>query len=649
MTPINNDRQMQQDPEAPPAVTTTTTTTTMPFDEGTEQQQQQHQQQQQEQKQSFSVAATSTTNDNQSHYQSVPESGDATLKKDGFIVAMEHEHDTGTDAVTNTHVGRSTTWLLLSSMTSTLSKTIPGLFSTQVRRKQFVTACYLGVGAIFGTLLRMVMAQLFGEECRSPGTVGWIADDSVLCVTSNGETSTVGGIVFADLPANVLGCFIMGLLQDGKSLELAVHSPLGILKPSSVWQGYDIWHTALKTGFCGSLTTFSGWNSEMVIMILGNADAQLSSQVWKALFGYIIGLEVGLGSYVFGRSVAFWYHQWRNPYLRAEEKAVAVRVTQGMAVNPNLPALERRFLHDLDLAENTTERNRHLIPQLVDTPALAALGRWRSSTKESRRVEHVELSTELMKLETCILAEQRHLTIEQAEFARKNGWDIDSLQEYAATSNRYSSQAYATMSDESEYSLADSGDGGKVDYLTPSGVYKTLSEETSVWYSIPVAFSILTGLILLLVVLVSYVWTDMTESYEITYRTMAYAMMFSTPGALLRWKLGAWYNGKLPIPNWAWFPLGTLLANAIGSMVSMSMIGWEYNLQLSNDASGGFWAVATVRAIKIGFSGCLTTVSTFVSEIHTLSSLRQGRGYKYAIITLVLCCCLAMVLYAIIV
>jgi fluoride ion exporter CrcB/FEX len=124
-------------------------------------------------------------------------------------------------------------------------------------------------------------------------------------------------------------------------------------------------------------------------------------------------------------------------------------------------------------------------------------------------------------------------------------------------------------------------------------------------------------------------------------------MLFSTPGALLRWKLGAWYNGKLPIPTWAWLPLGTLLANAIGSIVSMSMIGWEFNLQISNVT--GYWSIATVRAIKIGFSGCLTTVSTFVSEIHSLSNLRQGRGYKYAIVTLVLCCCLAMIMYAVIV
>merc|ERR1719162_2205299 len=141
---------------------------------------------------------------------------------------------------------------------------------------------------------------------------------------------------------------------------------------------------------------------------------------------------------------------------------------------------------------------------------------------------------------------------------------------------------------------------------------------------------------MILVVLMLH-WNAKT-SYAITYRTMAYSMLFAAPGALLRWKLSG-LNGQLGeilprLHKMAWLPVGTLVANVLGATVSIIMIGWEYNLNIGG--GGGFWGIATVRAIKIGFSGCLPTVSTFVSEVHKLSKIRQDRGYKYILVTLVI-------------
>lgn len=50
---------------------------------------------------------------------------------------------------------------------------------------------------MLGTFLRIAMAQLFGDECANPGTVGWLAASSPLCVTKDGESEREGGIVFA--------------------------------------------------------------------------------------------------------------------------------------------------------------------------------------------------------------------------------------------------------------------------------------------------------------------------------------------------------------------------------------------------------------------------------------------------------------------
>ncbi len=119
---------------------------------------------------------------------------------------------------------------------------------------------YISIFAIIGSILRILLAQLFGEECRNPGTVGWLKAGQPLCVTANGEASIEGGIIFADLPANLLGSFVMGLMQATDTMDLPKTFPVAWLSADSPFQSYDIIHFAIKTGFCGSLTTFSSWN-----------------------------------------------------------------------------------------------------------------------------------------------------------------------------------------------------------------------------------------------------------------------------------------------------------------------------------------------------------------------------------------------------
>jgi hypothetical protein len=74
------------------------------------------------------------------------------------------------------------------------------------RRKTIVTAMYLSIAAILGTFLRIAMAQLFGDECANPGTVGWLAASSPLCVTKDGDSEREGGIVFAVCVQNKIMC-----------------------------------------------------------------------------------------------------------------------------------------------------------------------------------------------------------------------------------------------------------------------------------------------------------------------------------------------------------------------------------------------------------------------------------------------------------
>lgn len=68
---------------------------------------------------------------------------------------------------------------------------------TEYRLDFIVTCLWMSIAAYFGSFLRIILAQLFGEECANPGSVGWLAAGSPLCVTAGGEADQQGGIVFA--------------------------------------------------------------------------------------------------------------------------------------------------------------------------------------------------------------------------------------------------------------------------------------------------------------------------------------------------------------------------------------------------------------------------------------------------------------------
>ena len=123
---------------------------------------------------------------------------------------------------------------------------------------------------------------------------------------------------------------------------------------------------------------------------------------------------------------------------------------------------------------------------------------------------------------------------------------------------------------------------------------------------------------------------------------MVYAMLWAPPGAILRWKLSS-INGTMTTKGWEWFPLGTFTANFIGSVISIVAIGGEYDMESIYDVTL-FWGVGTIRAVKVGFAGSLTTVSTFVSEIHGFMQT-SDHAYPYIFTTLSACCAVASFFY----
>lgn len=73
----------------------------------------------------------------------------------------------------------------------------------------------------------------------------------------------------------------------------------------------EVFYTSLTTGFCGSLTTFASWNTQMVVMLDGKY-SELGSQIVPVLFGYFIGFMGGSYGFQFGRQCGLWIYNYKH-------------------------------------------------------------------------------------------------------------------------------------------------------------------------------------------------------------------------------------------------------------------------------------------------------------------------------------------------
>lgn len=103
-----------------------------------------------------------------------------------------------------------------------------------------------------------------------------------------------------------------------------------------------------------------------------------------------------------------------------------------------------------------------------------------------------------------------------------------------------------------------------------------------------------------------------------TWRGRAlFAVVFAPLGCLLRFYASLRLNGKLPL-----FPLGTFAVNLLGTALE----GMFFDLQ--HVPIGNRVGCEVLQGAMDGFCGCLTTVSTWVAEMH---GLRKRHGYVYGL------------------
>lgn len=103
-----------------------------------------------------------------------------------------------------------------------------------------------------------------------------------------------------------------------------------------------------------------------------------------------------------------------------------------------------------------------------------------------------------------------------------------------------------------------------------------------------------------------------------TWRSQAlFALVFAPLGCLLRFYASLHLNGKIKF-----FPLGTFAVNVFGTMMEAIF------LDLQRVPVGGMVGCQVLQGMSDGFCGCLTTVSTWVTE---LKGLRLKHAYFYGL------------------
>ena len=369
-------------------------------------------------------------------------------------------------------------------------------------RKGVQYVYYMSTYACFGTIIRIFLERLFGYDCEFRSTSDWLSPLSYqICVTASGMTEQTGGALFVAFPVNVIGSFIMGVLTV---LKPSVWPPIPWLKADHPLQSHDALHVALKTGLCGSLTTFSSWNSQMVIMLDGSQTV-LGPQIVSALCGYLLGILGAVGSFCCGTHVSAWLNNWRNP---------------------------------IDVASERHERDA---PLAIHYPRL--------DRRRSR---------------LC-------------------------------------------------------------------NIFRVLSSGRNI------------GTVILTVLMALFLVGDVVFNSAF-YRSVWMAIIFTPPGALLRWLLAVRYNGVAIRPGMDWLPVGTLAANIIGSCISILLLGFQF--RYFEDA-GSSWPALILSAIGDGTIGSLTTVSTFTKELFEISTRfpNHAKAYYYCGITIGAAMFISLIVY----
>jgi CrcB protein len=98
------------------------------------------------------------------------------------------------------------------------------------------------------------------------------------------------------------------------------------------------------------------------------------------------------------------------------------------------------------------------------------------------------------------------------------------------------------------------------------------------------------------------------------------ALLFSFPGTLTRYILSVTLNPRLK-----GLPVGTLAANSLGTALLAT-----FHVLQSTIPPPSMNTCSILQGLIDGYCGCLTTISTFAFEVHTL---RDWKAFRYVVVS----------------
>ena len=539
---------------------------------------------------------------------------------------------------------------------------------------QIQTALYLSAFAILGASCRIFLGWLFSG---AGGDCGVSDPTNIWCITSSGLDSTGSGVFFRDLPANMIGSFLMGMLQK-PSQDLRL---LGVLEDMGIaWLNTDHWfqdwwifHLGLRTGFCGSLTTFASWNTQMIRMIDGSAsegaeNGSSGSSNWiSAIFGYILGLQMSLSCLRLGQEVAIWMYRKSNPALAKEEDVLMYAYTKDAQLGTGAGGDEKNGEDYSSDDEDSIRRRRQQIMPDYEMRYLASLlpneelrwatqnvsilqnlERWKVSTDDTRLYGDPGMKSlrVLHQIEECILVDEAKPSTDLLEIAFEKGWDVEALKQFAKDAHGVSvGSGGGSRNRGGRRSGRARGVRGSMESILSEGSSilstnlprrRTAIVQTAVRY-LPFILAIV--LVVLLLVLDTTGTTTTGSDDPKIFRKLWVSVMLAPLGAVLRWELLR-FNGKLK-GSLQWLPLGTFVANITACIISATASGIDDSSRVVN-------STVLLYGIKIGFAGSLSTVSSFVAEGNVMQSTypHHAKAYYYMVGSLLVACAFGLVFYS---
>ncbi|GLI63235.1 hypothetical protein VaNZ11_006125, partial [Volvox africanus] len=477
------------------------------------------------------------------------------------------------------------------------------VIETRMSRASILWRIHLHLAAFsqLGVLTRIVIGRLFSGSCSGNGRWTWAP-----CVTGSGLMVT-GDTLFHDFPANVLGSFIIGLLSTGSNLaaiypcQCTTNNVSGLQLPSlprnSKLQSDGELHIGLRTGYCGSLTTFSSWFMQVVILMVGRSmpPGTVRGTHWvQGMWAIYLGMSGPLFALILGQhaalaAAAFWVAaeqtscRWQRPMWATDVpafKPIGTLTMQSTKAKPVLEAAE--------------------VAEVAADPAPEAAGAFGS----------VAVSTGGNPPPPALVLEvaDGKLLPANAEFAPT-----------AATAG------VGLPANTLGAAASDSASPAPIRRLTrPAKLLVDVAAGSS--------FLTLTGVSL------AYAYLDRSTTPKNHRRYWWFSILLGPAGCFLRWHLShlnGWRDG--------WLQYGTFAANMLGCVLDYVCEALMFRLagSLTNTQQ------VTLQGLMVGTAGCLTTVSTYVFEIQKLALASPILAYKYFLASTVVPVALGILVYGI--